>query len=66
MQLEVLANSNQPLGDLMRAEIDRADEFCAASAFLNSGGLNHVLPGMQRILEAEGSVRVVHSADFRI
>ena len=50
----------------MQNDLESADEFCAASAFLNSGGLDCVLPNLRRILEAEGAVRVVHGADFRI
>ena len=66
MDISVIHNSVQPLGELMRDELETADEFCAASAFLNSGGLRYVLPNMRRVLEAEGAVSVVHGADFRI
>ena len=66
MDVSVIHNSDQPLGELMRDELETADEFCASSAFLNSGGLEYVLSNMHRILEAEGSVRVIHGADFRI
>ena len=43
-----------------------ADEVRIASAFLNSGGLDYVLPEMHRILESEGAISIVHGADFRI
>ncbi len=66
MHIEVVQNSEQPLGDLMRDQLADADQFSAASAFLNSNGLQYVLPNMQRILENEGSVSIVHGADFRI
>ncbi len=66
MDINVIQNSERPLGDLIRDGLDGSDQFRAASAFLNSGGLGYVLPGMRRILEDEGSVSVVHGADFRI
>ena len=47
-------------------ELRDADEFRAASAFLNSGGLNYIMPEVRRILEGEGSVHLIHGADFRI
>ena len=59
-------NSREPLGELLRAELRGADEFMAASAFLNSGGLQLVESEMRRILEGGGRVSIVHGADFRI
>ena len=38
----------------------------AASAFLNSGGLEMIVGEMRDILESQGSVSIVHGADFRI
>ena len=64
--ISVINNSQQPLYELLRRDLNDADEFRAASAFLNSGGLSYVMPSMQRILEGEGSVHIVHGADFRI
>ena len=64
--VDVISNSQQPLHELLRGELSDADEFRAASAFLNSGGLSYIMPGMRRILEGEGSVYIVHGADFRI
>ena len=66
VNVDILQNSDNPLGDLLRDGLLRADEFRAASAFLNSGGLECVMPGIRRILEGEGTVSVVHGADFRI
>ena len=62
----VIDNANQPLGDLLLAEMRGADEFRAVSAFLSSGGLRIVEGEMRRILENEGRVSVIHGADFRI
>ena len=64
--VDVISNSQQPLHELLRGELSDADEFRAASAFLNSGGLSYIMPSMRRILEGEGSVYIVHGADFRI
>jgi HKD family nuclease len=64
--ITVIDNIKQPLGDLLRLELQAADEFRAASAFFNSGGLNIIKPGIEHILQNEGSVHLVHGADFRI
>lgn len=64
--ISVINNSQRPLYELLCRDLNDADEFRAASAFLNSGGLSYVMPYMQRILEGEGSVHIVHGADFRI
>ena len=66
MNIEVIQNADKPLGDLMQYQLAYADQFSAASAFLNSHGLKYVLPNIQRILENEGEVKIVHGADFRI
>ena len=50
MIAEVIQNTERSLGDFMRSELNGADRFGAASAFLNSDGLGHILPAMQRIL----------------
>ncbi len=64
--VNVVSNSQRPLHEILREELRYADEFRAASAFLNSGGLSHIMPDLQRILEDEGSVYLIHGADFRI
>ena len=61
-----MQNSDRPLGDLMRNELNGADKFSAASAFLNSSGLECILPAIMNILDSEGKVSIVHGADFRI
>ena len=66
MNVTVVQNSNRPLGNLLQDELAAADEVRIASAFLNSGGLDYVLPEMHRILESEGAINIVHGADFRI
>lgn len=66
MSTSVIQNSDLALGELMRDELDGADKFNVASAFLNSGGLDIVLPAIQRILDNEGEINIVHGADFRI
>ena len=66
MTATVIQNTDHPLGELMRRELISADKFSAASAFLNSGGLDYVMPAIRRILEGEGEVNIVHGADFRI
>ena len=65
-QAIVIDNANHPLGDLLSSELSSASEFRAASAFFNSGGLSIIKPGLERILENDGSVHIVHGADFRI
>lgn len=66
IDLKVISNANAPLAEVLKRKLATADEFRVASAFLNSGGLDIVLPDIQRILENEGSVQVVHGADFNI
>ena len=66
MSTSVIQNSELALGEMMRTELNGADKFCAASAFLNSGGLDAVFPAIEGILEGEGEVSIVHGADFRI
>lgn len=65
-EVAVVSNANRPLGDLLNEELRDADEFLAATAFLNSGGLNVVRAQLERILRNEGHVSIVHGADFRI
>lgn len=62
----VIENQYEPLGDLLTEELNTADAFHAASAFLNSGGLTIIEPSLRRILEQEGEVSIVHGADFRV
>lgn len=64
--VEVISNLDRPLGDLLNEELRNADEFLAATAFLNSGGLNVVMARLEEILRTEGHVSIVHGADFRI
>ena len=66
MSTSVIQNSELALGEIMRTELIGVDKFCAASAFLNSDGLDVVFPALERILEGEGAVSIVHGADFRI
>ena len=66
MSTSVIQNSELALGEIMRTELVGVDRFCAASAFLNSGGLDTVFPALEQILEGEGAVSIVHGADFRI
>ncbi len=66
LDTEVIDNGDQPLGDILTKELRLADQFLAASAFLNSGGLNIIQEPMQRILENEGRVSIIHGADFLI
>lgn len=66
LDISAISNSQQPLHEILSRELKDTDEFRAASAFLNSGGLIYVMPEMRRILEGEGSVHIVHGADFRI
>ena len=64
--VDVISNADKPLKGVLKQVLASADEFRVASAFLNSGGLDVVLPDIARILENEGSVTVLHGADFRI
>ena len=66
MFAEVIQNTERSLGDFLRGELTGADRFGAASAFLNSDGLGHILSAMQRILSVEGQISIIHGADFRI
>ena len=63
---ETIDNSQNPLGEFLQAELRGSYEFMAASAFLNSGGLDLIEGDLRRILETEGRVSIVHGADFRI
>ena len=62
----VISNADKPLKGVLKQMLKSADEFRVASAFLNSGGLEVVREDIERILENEGSVTVLHGADFRI
>ncbi len=64
--VEVISNLDRPLGELLNEELRNADEFLAATAFLNSNGLNVVMAQLEEILRNEGRVSIVHGADFRI
>ena len=66
VQTTVIDNTNHPLGEILNRELRIANEFHAASAFFNSGGLDIIKPEIERILEDNGSVYIVHGADFRI
>ncbi len=66
LETTVVENQREPLGDLLEQELNTADAFYAASAFLNSGGLGIIEPSLRRILEHEGEVSIVHGADFRV
>ena len=66
LTIQTIDNSQTPLGELLRDELRDSYEFMAASAFLNSGGLEMIAGEMRRILESEGQVSIVHGADFRI
>ena len=63
---ETIDNAQNPLGEFLQAELRGSYEFMAASAFLNSGGLDLIEGDLRRILETEGRVSIVHGADFRI
>lgn len=63
---DVISNRESPLGSLLSKKLRHAVDFRVATAFLNSGGLAAVLREIERILLAEGSVHMVHGADFRI
>ena len=65
-RIEVISNTKQPLGSLLKDELRNAGEFLAASAFLNSGGLNIVEDSLRSILSSDGYVSIIHGADFRI
>ena len=65
-EVAVVSNASRSLGDVLNEELRDADEFLAATAFLNSDGLNTIRPQLERILHNEGNVSVVHGADFRI
>ena len=65
-EVAVVSNASRPLGDVLNEELRDADEFLAATAFLNSAGLDTIKPQLERILNNEGNVSIVHGADFRI
>ncbi len=62
----IVSNRERNLGDLLSAELATADAFSAASAFLNRRGLDIIKDPLERILQNEGRVDIVHGADFRI
>ena len=66
LTIQTIDNSQTPLGEFLRDELSDSYEFMAASAFLNSGGLEVIESELRRILESEGRVSIVHGADFRI
>lgn len=63
---DIISNRECSLGSFLSKQLQHAIDFRVATAFINSGGLDTVLPEIERILLAEGSVHVVHGADFRI
>ena len=64
--VQVISNTNQPLGNLLNDELYNAHEFLAASAFLNTGGLSIIEDKLRSILHDGGRVSIIHGADFRI
>ena len=63
---QAIDNQETPLGDFLRDELRDSHEFMAASAFLNSGGLEIIEDELRRILESDRRVSIVHGADFTI
>lgn len=63
---EVVSNQRSPLGTVLTDALSDANEFKAAVAFLNSNGLDSLRDGIEGILEREGSVQLVHGADFHV
>ena len=66
LTIQAIDNKRTPLGEFLRAELRGSYEFMAASAFLNSGGLDEIKDELRDILESEGRVSIVHGADFTI
>ena len=66
LTIQAIDNSQTPLGEFLQAELRDSQDFMAASAFLNSGGLEMIVGEMRHIRKSEGSVSIVHGADFRI
>ena len=65
-QIEVISNcEEQRLGDLLKKELETADEFLAASAFLNSPGLEKIKSKLSQILDNGGYVAIVHGLTFK-
>ena len=65
-QIEVIDNRRKKLADVLNSELGPADEFLAASAFLNSPGLEKIKSKLSQILDNGGYVAIVHGIDFQI
>ena len=53
-------NNGENFGTILTRNLADASEFHVLSAYLNENGLNHVLNSIQKILDGNGKVSVVH------
>ena len=66
MEVSVIKNPNNNLGQFLIKELDGACLFRVASAYMNYSGLNTLINPIERILAESGAVSVIHGADFHI
>ena len=60
MATRIVINNGGSFDKLLTQNLSGADTFLVATAYLNTSGLNHVMTSVERILDAEGEVNVVH------
>ena len=60
MPTRIVMNNGDSLGNVLAQNLKGADSFLVATAYLNANGLERVMSPIERILDAKGSVNVVH------
>ena len=60
MTTRIVMNNGESLGDVLAQNLSDANQFLVASAYLNANGLMQVMPAVERILDLNGQVSVVH------
>ena len=60
MSTRVVMNNGESLGDVLSQNLNDASTFLVATAYLNANGLDRVMPAVERILNRNGQVSVVH------
>lgn len=60
MTTRIVMNNGESLGDVLAQNLSDARTFLVATAYLNANGLSRVMPAVERILDGNGQVSVVH------
>lgn len=66
MGIEVAASTQKAVGPLLSGLLDGATKFQMASAYVTQSGLDTLEPFVERILERDGEVHILHGADCQV